>query len=92
MILVAQMEAQVPSRKAAQANPLSIPRGYFALLPASNLTLLIKSLVVNELLLPNNTGYQIDRPTDESLRMIESALDKVIYPELKMWNFNTCTY
>jgi hypothetical protein len=54
------------------------PQGCFVILPAPNGTLLVKSVAVQELLLPCNALGALDEQTDgTSLALVSDALDQV---------------
>ena len=53
------------------------PHGNFVLLPAPNGTLLVKSIAVQELLLPCQTGTTLEGATEQSIDIISSSLNQV---------------
>ena len=55
------------------------PQGRFVLIPAHNGTLLIKSIAVQELMLPCQFGNHTEEPSDESLNTISESLDQVMF-------------
>ena len=59
--------------------PTNQPSGKFVLLPSLDGTLLIKSVAVQELMLPCQAGSHAEEPTEENLNIIAESLDKVIY-------------
>ena len=58
--------------------PASQPQGRFVLIPAQNGTLLIKSIAVQELMLPCQVGNHAEEPSGYSLKAIEDLLDQVV--------------
>jgi len=53
------------------------PVGNFALFPSDTGSLLVKSVAVQELMMPYDTGNQLDEPTEDCLNMISDSLDQV---------------
>ena len=53
------------------------PAGSFVFLPAPNGTLLVKSIAVQELLLPCQAGTSLDGVTEESMDIINSSFSQV---------------
>lgn len=72
---------------ALNPNQSSSPSGHFVLMPSTSCTMLLKSVCVNELLLPVDIPG-LDQPTQESLTAVTAAMDKVTvlpgYNPLKM--------
>lgn len=60
------------------------PKGRYVFLPAPNGTLLIKSLAVQELLLPCQTGTSLDGATEESLDVITDAFCQVLMVKINI--------
>ena len=56
--------------------PLS-PEGHYLLLPSDNNSLLLKSIAVSELMLPNDFQSSVEGPNDSALSAIASCLDRV---------------
>ena len=54
------------------------PEGKFVLLPAQNGTLLIKSIAVQELMLPCQAGTNCEDPAEECVNIISGSLDQVL--------------
>ena len=84
--LIAYLHPQDNSTNQKQASMTSHyeltnqPSGKFVLLPCPDGTLLIKSLAVQELMLPCHAGNHAEEPCDQSLNFIAESLDKVWRP------------
>ena len=59
--------------------PTNQPSGKFVLLPSLDGTLLIKSVAVQELMLPCQAGSHAEEPSEESLNIIAESLEKVMH-------------
>lgn len=80
-MLLACLEEDIPkqpSRGFRYQLPAPRPRGHFLLLPSRTSTLLLKSIAVNELVLPVEVGTTLDSPTDESQTLVGNALKQVL--------------
>ena len=58
------------------------PEGKFVLIPAQNGTLLIKSIAVQELMLPCQAGGNLEEPAEECVNIISGSLDQVLLGSL----------
>ena len=56
--------------------PLS-PEGHYLFLPSDNNSLLLKSIAVSELMLPNDFQSSVERPSDSALSAVATCLDQV---------------
>ena len=56
--------------------PLS-PEGHYLFLPSDNNSLLLKSIAVSELMLPNDFQSSVEGPSDSALSAVASCLDQV---------------
>ncbi|CAH3043281.1 unnamed protein product, partial [Porites lobata] len=56
--------------------PLS-PEGHYLFLPSDNNSLLLKSIAVSELMLPNDFQSSVQGPSDSALSAVASCLDQV---------------
>lgn len=74
-VLIGELENPVSNR--SRMDQEVKPNGSFVFLPAPNGTLLVKSIAVQELLLPCQTGTSLDGATEESLDLISSSLHQI---------------
>ena len=56
--------------------PLS-PEGHYLFLPSDNNSLLLKSIAVSELMLPNDFQSSVEGPSDSALSAVATCLDQV---------------
>lgn len=74
------------SSSALNPNQSSSPSGHFVLMPSTSCTMLLKSVCVNELLLPVDIPG-LDQPTEESMTTVTAAMDKVSVSFLDLCDF-----
>ena len=80
--LIAYLHPQDTCQKQTSTShyePTNQPLGKFVLLSALDGTLLIKSIAVQELMLPCQAGNHTEEPSDERLNTIAESLDKVMH-------------
>ena len=63
--------------EAGDTNTDASPQAYYLVMPSSNSTLLVKSVVMEELMLPSNFPSLSDKTSQQSTEIIEDCLDIV---------------
>ena len=58
-------------------NAETYPQAYYIVMASSNSTLLIKSIVMNELMLPSDFPALADKTSQQSTEVIEDCLERV---------------
>ncbi|XP_041367802.1 meiosis 1 arrest protein-like isoform X2 [Gigantopelta aegis] len=83
-VMLGQLEdLDVPKPTPRRQRALTItppsPQGYFVLLPAPNMSLLIKSVAVKELMLPCSTcsSVDMDEPSEENVHILQAIMNKI---------------
>ena len=66
-------------RQRTPSSSLPSPQGCFVLLPAPNMTLLVKSVAVNELMLPCTVSVAVEEPSEENLQVIQATMNQVCH-------------
>ncbi|XP_067654459.1 meiosis 1 arrest protein-like [Haliotis asinina] len=75
MVMLGQLEQPVQSAKSStNQRP---PCGWFILLPGPSLSLLLKSVAVNELLLPDGPGQGCEELAEDSVDFLAGVLDEI---------------
>ncbi|XP_046367689.2 meiosis 1 arrest protein-like isoform X1 [Haliotis rufescens] len=75
MVMLGQMEHPVQPVKASSHPPP--PCGWFILLPGPNISLLLKSVAVSELLLPAGPGQGGEELSEDSVDLLAGVLDQI---------------
>lgn len=60
----------------------TVPRPFYLIMPSSNSTLLMKSIAVEELILPSDFPSLAEKTSQESTEIIQSSLDLVRVGEM----------
>ncbi|XP_030845177.1 meiosis 1 arrest protein isoform X2 [Strongylocentrotus purpuratus] len=76
MCLVTRLE---PSESTVYPSTSAVPkpRGHFIILPSPSMSLLIKPIAVNELMLPGDYQIPAEKPISDSLQLVAQYLDQV---------------
>ncbi|KAK3608503.1 hypothetical protein CHS0354_010353 [Potamilus streckersoni] len=78
LAMIGVLEANMGKKVPGMRNHLEDkPRGSFVFLPSKNGTLMVKSLAVQELLLPCQTSPRLEGPSENSLTRVNESLQKL---------------
>ena len=77
---------------ASSGRQLPSPQGHFLLLPSENNSLLLKSIAVSELMLPNDIQTHAEEPSESALSVVESCLDQVSTINTENLNGLLCSF
>ena len=71
--------------------PLS-PEGHCLFLPSDNNSLLLKSIAVSELMLPNDFQSSVEGPSDSALSAVATCLDQVKFFSIYIRKTSSCLF
>ena len=67
-----------PNLEALSRDQRRVPEGHFLLLPSDSGSLLLKSIAMNELLLPSDLQPRLEGTCGETRQVLASCLDQVL--------------